>query len=142
MGKTRTFHVIGNRIQFKCQECKAKRNVPVLPKIRRKNIRCHNCGSSLSCILNRRVIQREAQAGRAAIITNDGREIDVDLHDISLGGVGFDVPSQAVRLISLKQSVKFKCSWNPTLLSRGRYIVTSINGRRIGVQNLDKKLLG
>ncbi len=140
MAKSRIYQVISNRIQFKCDECKTRRSLPVPPNVRRRSVRCHNCGTLSQCQLNRRLETRQMQSGRAILLIRDGREVDIDLHDISLGGVGFDVAFGAARKLSVKQDVQFRCGWNPRLLDQGRYVIKSIKGHRIGVQNIAKNM--
>lgn len=82
MGKKKVIRVINNRMQFKCVSCMAKRSVPVLPNIRSKNIRCHKCGAITNCLLDRRITPRERQSGKAILITEEGRGIAVNIHDV------------------------------------------------------------
>ncbi len=70
------------------------------------------------------------------MISPNGQEFDVVLHDISPHGLGFDIPLNAAKSVSILQQLKFKCSWNPRLLSKNRYIIRSINGRRIGAEKI------
>lgn len=139
MAKTRMFQVISNRIRFICGECRTKRSLPIRPNIRRKNIRCYKCGAVTKSQLNRRLQPRQQQSGKAIMVTKNGEELEINLHDISQGGLGFDIAFTAVRKISLKQAVQFKCNWNPRLLDQGRFLVKNIKGQRIGVQNIEIK---
>ncbi len=134
MAKSRIFQVISNRFRFICSDCKAKRSLPVPPNVRRRSVRCHKCGVVTQCQLNRRLKPREMQSGKAIMIARDGNELEIDLRDISLGGVGFDAPFGALRKIALGQEVQLRCNWNPRLLDRGRYRVISIKGQRVGVK--------
>ncbi|MFW2366338.1 MAG: hypothetical protein ACN4GW_07965 [Desulforhopalus sp.] len=86
------------------------------------------------CVLNRRLDQREQQLGKVLVTTHDGFEFEGDLADISLYGVGFDVPIRGIKKISVGKELKFRCPWNPRLLSQGRYVVTSIKGQRVGAK--------
>lgn len=72
------------------------------------------------------------------MIFNNGREMPIDLYDISTGGVGFELPSGSTG-ISVRQVVRLKCAWNPRLLDQGRFVIRSIQGRRVGVESVDKK---
>lgn len=65
-----------------------------------------------------------------------GKELSIDLYDISPGGVGIVVPPGGAKGLSLKDEVHFKCGWNPRLFASGRYIIKSINGNKIGLQNI------
>lgn len=134
MAKTVTFHVVNGRLRFKCFSCGSKRMVSVPPNIRNRSFRCHKCGETTRCVLNRRLDRREQQLGKVQVTTTDGTVIEADLADISLYGVGFDIPLRRANKISVGKELKFRCPWNPRLLSKGRYIVTSIKGRRVGAK--------
>ncbi len=138
MGKTQTYHVIGNRIRFICTACKTRRNSIVQRNIRKKNIRCSACGEVTKCILDRRARRREQHSGKIIMITQGGRNLDVFLHDISASGVGLDIPIKALRSrkITAGRRVRFKCSWNPHLFNNGNFVISNINGQRIGVQKI------
>jgi hypothetical protein len=71
------------------------------------------------------------------MITSQGKEIEIDLHDVSMNGLGFDLPVNAVRALSVRQEVRFKCTWNPRLLAGNRFVVRSIKGRRIGAEKIN-----
>lgn len=139
MAKTLTYKVLNNRLLFKCPSCEARRMVSLPAEVRRKSIRCHKCGEIAHCNLNRRQIPRESQAGRAVMVFSDGREVSIDLYDISIGGVGFDMLNGS-RGVSVSQEVRLKCAWNPRLLDQGRYVVRNVSGRRVGVQAVDRNL--
>ncbi len=142
MAKSQTYKVINNRIQYKCVECHAKRNLPVPPNVRSRSVRCHKCGELSRCKLNRRQNPRQLQSGKVIVITRQKREIEVQLHDISPEGVGFDVAVGATRSsIALKQEIKFRCGWNPRLFGRGQFIVQNIKGNRIGAQNIAQNII-
>lgn len=134
MAKSRIFQVQSNRIRFKCAECQATRSLPVPPNVRRRSARCHKCGIITHCQLNRRFQRRESQSGKVTMVTRDGKEIDINLHDISPNGVGFKVPPGTARRLSLRQEIQFRCSWNPRLLSHKRFIIKNIKDQYIGVQ--------
>lgn len=137
MPRTRTYRVINNRMQFKCSECGARRYLSVPSDARRRSVRCNKCGARSSCLLNRRTIPRDSQAGKAVVVLPNRREVDIDLHDISMNGIGFDLPVGIAKLLSVKQVVSFKCSWNPRLIGNGRYVIKSIHGRRVGAEKKD-----
>ena len=138
MPKTRTYSVVNNHLQFHCPFCQAKRLIALPPDKRKKSIRCHKCGELSHCLFNRRITPRESQTGKAVLIFNDGRELPIDLYDISPGGVGFDLSIGGTG-ISLKQEVKLKCNWNPHLLDQGRFVIRNVTGRRVGVQMVERK---
>ncbi|MGB3223351.1 MAG: hypothetical protein WBB23_11170 [Desulforhopalus sp.] len=108
--------------------------VSIPPEVRKRSIRCHRCGEITRCDFNRRLIQREQQKGRILMTTSEGWDIEVDLYDISVNGIGFDVAPRDIRKISVGREVRFRCTWNPRLVNQGRYVVRSIKGRRIGAQ--------
>ena len=132
MARTKTVRVVDGRMRFVCFACGAKRMVSLAPGLRRYTVRCHKCSEMTRCLLNRRVNEREQQRGRVILILSDGRQLDVELFDISLGGVGFDVSYRDVNKIFPGREVQFRCPWNASLLSRGRYVIRSINGRLVG----------
>ncbi len=139
MGRMIEFRVINNRMQFKCAVCAAKRNFPVQAKIRRKNMRCHKCDAITRCMLNRRITPRELHSGKATMITNGGKEIAVNIHDISMdGGIGVDIPIRAARARTVKigEKVQFNCRWNPRLLGSGYFVVVNSTGQRIGIKKV------
>ena len=139
MGKMIVFRVVNNRMQFKCEACAAKRNFPVQGNIRRKNMRCHKCDAITRCMLNRRITPRELHSGKAIMITSDGIEIAVNIHDISMnGGIGVDIPIRAARARTVKigEKVHFNCKWNPRLLGSGNFIVINSTGQRIGIKKV------
>ncbi len=136
--KTLTYKVFNNRLQFKCPSCQARRILSLSQDIRRKSIRCLQCGELSHCLLNRRISPRQSQTGKASMIFNNGREIPIDLYDISPGGVGFELPGSSAG-ISVRQEIRLRCSWNPRLLDQGRFVIRSLRGRRVGVENVDKK---
>lgn len=134
MPRTKTYRVMNNRMQFKCSECGARRYLSVPADSRRRSVKCIKCGERHNCLLNRRVIPRDRQAGKATVVLPSGREVDIDLYDISMNGIGFDMPFSATKNLSVKQVVTFKCSWNPRLLGNSRYVIQSIQGRRVGAK--------
>jgi hypothetical protein len=138
MVKTETFRVVGGRVHFKCHACQGKRMVTIPLNVRRRSIRCPKCGEITHANFNRRLIQREQQRGKALMYTGDGKYIEVDLFDISLDGVGFDVAIRDVRKISVGNEIQFRCTWNSQLFSQGRYIVRSINGQKVGAQRIQR----
>lgn len=132
---TRIFRVQNNKIQFKCPACAFKSYIAVQGGVRRRSVRCQKCSTRTQCILNRRTTPREAQTGKCLLILDQGREVEIQLHDISMGGFGFDLPVNATRVISLSQEIRFKCTWNPRLMT-DRFVVKNINGRRVGVKKV------
>lgn len=72
------------------------------------------------------------------LITQEGREFEINLNDISVNGVGFDVPIGIARakIVSLGEEVRFRCSWNSNLFGSSRYVVQNVRGQRVGVKKL------
>ncbi len=134
MGKTKIFRVENGRMLFKCHMCQGKRMVTIAPGVRTRSLRCSKCGESTRCIFNRRQTPRESQCGTVLLQTSDGRELIVDLTDISPKGVGFDLSIRDINKLTVGRDVQLKCTWNPQLLSHGRYIVRSMKGQRVGVE--------
>ena len=143
MGKMIVFRVINNRVQFKCETCDAKRNLPIQANIRSRNIRCHKCDAVTRCMLNRRLTRRELQSGKATMITREGRKVFVNLHDMSVdGGLGIDLPIRAARakVVKVGEEVRFECKWSPRLFGSGRFRVISSDGQRLGIKRVKKVL--
>ena len=138
MVKTKSFQVLNNRMRFKCFACGARRNFGVQSDQRRRRVRCHKCDQITNCVLDRREKRREMQAGRVVMVSPNGTELQVDLHDISVKGIGFALPIGAARALSLKQEIRFKCRWNPRLIGQGRFVIRNIKGSRIGAEKIDR----
>lgn len=139
MSKTKVYQVVNNRIHFTCPACQGKRMIAIPPDLRRKSIRCQKCGELSHCQFNRRMTPRQSQTGKALVIVGDGKEMPVDLYDISIGGVGFELLVGVVTPLSPRQEIKLRCAWNPRLLEQGRYIVKNVKGRRVGAQAVDQR---
>ncbi len=138
MGKTRTFRVINNRIQFICPVCRTRKFTPVMQSLRNKNMKCPKCAKVTKCILNRRTKLRELQSGKILMVTG-GRELEVFLHDISIDGIGVDLPVKAIRSgkLTTGRQVHFKCNWNPRLIN-GSFVVNNVTGQRLGVEKVGR----
>ena len=138
MPKTKEFKVLQRRLLFKCPSCGARRN-SIIPDIRRKTIRCHNCGEITRCLLNRRPDQRNYHAGKLLIKTRDGREMEVILKDISSKGIGFELQAgKSLKLVAVGTEIHISCSWNPNLIPDARYIIRNINGLRVGAERVKR----
>ena len=131
--KTKEFRVQDNRLLFKCPCCGKRRNFTVLD-VRRKKIKCFDCGELTRCLFNRRPEQRERQSGVLTLKTRDNKEIEVMLRDISSRGIGFEVrKGKDLRLIKLGHEISLWCNWSPALIPKSRFRVQNINGFRVGV---------
>ncbi len=139
MAKTKTYRVKDNRIRFICDNCQSKRSLTVPPNARNRSVRCHSCGALSRCNLNRRNQPRSRQTGKVTMMLSSGKELPIDLLDISPSGVGIDTKPGESRSLSLRDEVQFKCGWNPNLFAGGRYIIRSISGNRVGIQNVAYK---
>ena len=138
MPKTKEFKVQDRRLLFKCPACGARRT-QIIPDIRRKSIRCHNCGEMIRAVFNRRPEQRVYHAGKLTLKTRDGRELEVTLKDLSSRGIGFELPTgKSLKLLSVGHEIHLTCSWNPNLIPDARYVVRNINGLRIGAEKLKR----
>ncbi|MCG6929654.1 MAG: hypothetical protein LJE64_03790 [Desulfofustis sp.] len=130
--KTKEFRVQDNRLLFKCPCCGKRRNYTLL-NVRRKNIKCSECGEITKCVFNRRPELRERQSGLLTLTTREGKEIEVMLRDISSKGVGFEVlKGKDLRALKKKQDISVTCSWNPRMFRKSRFRVQNINGLRVG----------
>jgi len=138
MARSRTFRVVDGRMHFKCHSCQGRRLVTIPGEIRRRSIRCQKCGEITHCDFNRRQVNREQQKGKILVYTAANDHIEVDLHDMSIYGIGFDVSIRDIRKFSVGNELQFRCTWNSKLFSQGRYVVRSIKGRRIGAQCLKR----
>lgn len=141
MARTKIFRVVNGRIQFKCADCQAKRMISIPPGLRRRSYRCHKCKELTRCTFNRRIFNRDQQRGKVLLTNTLGDQFEIDLFDISLHGVGFDVKFNDLKKLSIGQSVTLRCTWNPRLLNSGRYLVKSIKGRRIGAETQRKEFI-
>ena len=136
MPKTKEFKIQDRRLLFKCPSCGARKN-SVIPDIRRKTVRCHNCGEMVRCLFNRRPETRVYHAGKLTLRTRDGREFEVTLKDLSSKGIGFELAAgKSLRHLSVGHEINLSCTWNPNLLSQSRYVVRNINGLRVGAEKL------
>ena len=138
MGKTILFKVTNNRFQFRCSACTAKRNLTIPQNVRRKNIRRHGCGEVVKCSFNRRCTIRESLSGKIIATLHAGKDLDVNLYDLSQNGIGIDVPVQTARLNrpAIGNIIRFRCAWNPKMLPPCSYVVKNIKGQRIGAQKV------
>ncbi|MFN2354309.1 MAG: hypothetical protein ABR512_07275 [Desulfopila sp.] len=141
MARTKTYQVVHGRIRFICSECGAKRSLSVPLTVRYRNFRCHRCKAMSRGMLNHRNQRREQQTGKVSMVLSSGKEIEIELQDRSPGGFGIKVPPGNGRRMRLKEEVIFKCGWNPKLFAGGRYIIKSINGDRVGIENVARRTL-
>ena len=68
-----------------------------------------------------------------------GKELEVFLHDISIDGIGVDLPVKALRSgkLTTGREVRFKCSWNPQL-TNGNFVVNNVKNQRVGVEKVGR----
>ena len=131
--KTKEFRVLDNRLLFKCPYCGRRRNYTLL-NVRRKNIKCYDCGELTRCQFNRRPEQRESQSGSLTLKTGEGKEIAVMMRDISSLGIGFEVlKGKDLRRLKKKQEISLTCNWSPRMIPKSRFRIQNINGFRVGV---------
>jgi hypothetical protein len=134
MARTKTFRVENGRMLFKCHACQGTRLFAVAPGVRMRSVRCAKCGETTRCIFNRRHAPRELQSGKILARTADGKELAVDLSDISPDGIGFEIAFRDAVKIAVGRDLQLKCTWNPHLLGQERYVVRSVIGQRVGVE--------
>ena len=131
--KTKEYRVFDNRLLFKCPQCGKRRNYN-FPRVRKKTIKCDDCGEKTTCVFNRRPELRECHSGFLTLKTRDGREINVMMRDISSRGIGFEVQKgKDLRLIKRGQEISLTSNWNRRLIPKSRFKVQNINGFRVGV---------
>ena len=135
-GKSQTCNVKDGRVRVTCPRCAHKKYVAIATNIRKKTIRCP-CGLSTLCTINHRVYPRESTCGKALLVIGKGKEFPVYLCDTSLAGIGFLLPYQYSRSISLHQElfIKFR-SLSGAMTQRKIHIKTMI-ANRIGAQFTD-----
>lgn len=134
--KSKDCNVVEGRIRIACPRCGKKKFVAVNGGLRKKSIRCL-CGMSTMYTLNHRAASRESNCGKALVFLASGRSCPAYLADISLGGIGFNIPHQYVRSIATGQDlmIKFRALSGVTIQRRIR--IKSVVGHRIGAQFLD-----
>lgn len=143
MSRTLVFKVVRNRMQFKCPHCGVRRSLSVPPSVRRKSLRCHKCGETVRCSLNRRAYPRESLSGKMMMIMPEGEELEVYLTDMSPNGAGFDLSISAIRRnkIAVGKEVRFSCSWGKHLLGSGTWVIVNFKGQHIGVKKYQKYIV-
>ena len=134
--KSKDCNVVEGRIRVACPRCGKKKFVAVIGGLRKKSIRCL-CGMSTMYTLNHRAAARESNSGKALVVLISGKSCPVYLIDISLGGIGFNVPYQYTRSIASGQDVmiKFRALSGASIHRRIR--IKSVVGNRVGAQFLD-----
>ena len=132
--RTKEFKVVNRRFQFKCPYCGGSRSFFV-NNLRRKTVRCFKCGEQTRCVFNRRTDKRDYQSGRILLKTRNGKEIDVNLKNISFYGAGIEIPPGIPSsVLSVGQEITLRCTWNSQLLRNSRFIIQNISGQHIGVR--------
>jgi len=142
MGRAKTFRVVNHRFQFKCDKCGTRKYMAIPSHLRQRSVRCHKCGELIRCLFNRRATLRELQSGKAVLITSSGKDVEIELSDVSSKGIGFEMSIRAMRSRAIKigDQIQVYCSWSPRLLGQSRFVVQNINGRRVGVKKIEKGL--
>jgi hypothetical protein len=137
-GRTQTCSVTNGRIRVTCSRCNKTRYVAVPGGIRKKNVRCP-CGQSTLYTLNHRTSTRESTWGKALILLPNGRECPIYLCDISIGGIGFNIPPQYSRILSTTHDLRIKYRSVGGATSLRKIRITSLNNNRAGAEFLDGK---
>lgn len=137
-GRSQTCSVKDGRIRITCTRCAKRQYVAIPEGLRKKMVRCP-CGHSTLCTLNHRAMPRETTCGKAFVILHTGRECPVYLCDISLGGVGFNIPTQYSRAIANGQDlrIKYRSITGSTVLRRIK--IKNLGNNRAGAEFLDYK---
>ena len=137
-GRAKTCNVVEGRIRVSCPRCERKWYLAVPAGIRRKSVRC-TCGMSTQYTLNHRAAMRETTCGKALLFLASGRQCPVYLCDLSLGGVGFNVPPQYVRALAAGQEgqLKYRAMHGSSMQRRIR--IRSVANTRVGAQFLDNR---
>jgi len=137
-GRAQSCAVKDGRIRVTCARCNKSRYVAISGGMRKKNVRCP-CGQSTMYTLNHRAHPRESICGRAFILLANGRECPIYLCDISIGGIGFNVPPQYSRTLATAHDlrIKYRSGAGSTMLRKIR--ITSLNNNRGGAEFLDGK---
>ncbi len=138
-GRAQTCAVKDGRIRVTCSRCNKTRYVGVPGGVRKKNVRCP-CGQSTMYTLNHRASPRESIYGKAFVLLPNGRECPIYLCDISIGGIGFNVPPQYSRTLATARGdirIKYRSGAGNAMLRKIR--ITSLNNNRAGAEFLDGK---
>lgn len=95
------------------------------------------------CAFNRRVTPREQQTGKAILITRSGKELDINLTNISAKGVGLELSIKALRSRAVKigDHVQLVCKWNPGMFGGTRFIVQNMRDQKVGIKKLEVDML-
>lgn len=135
-GKAQTCTVKDGRIRVICARCAKKRYVAVPQGVRRKTVRCV-CGMSTLYTLNHRAFVREITCGKALVILQNGREYPIYLCDLSLGGIGFNIPAQYARSIAAGHDlrIKYRSMTGSSVLRK--ICIKSLANNRAGAEFLD-----
>ena len=74
------------------------------------------------------------------MVTQAGTDLEVSLHDLSVDGIGIDMPAKTLRSSNIKEGrqVRFKCSWNRRLITNGSFVVSNIKDQRVGVEKVGR----
>jgi len=137
-GRTQTCTVKDGRIRITCPRCNKTRYVAISTNVRKKNIRC-SCGLSTMYTLNHRLYQRESTWGKAFVLLPNGRECPIYLCDISIGGIGFNIPPQYTRTVATAHDlrIKYRAGAGSALVRKIRII--NLTSNRAGAEFLDGK---
>ena len=137
-GRTKTCSVKDGRIRITCARCNKTRYVAIAGQIRKKNVRCP-CGLSTTYTLNHRIYQRESTWGKAFVLLPNGRECPIYLCDISIGGIGFNIPPQYSRTLATAHDLRIKYRAGAGGATLRKIRITSLNNNRAGAEFLDGK---
>jgi len=138
-GKSETYTVKDGRIRITCPRCAKKKYLAIPAGVRKKMVRCV-CGMSMTCTLNHRTSTRESVCSKAMIILQSGKECPVYLCDISLAGIGFNIPNQYTRSVTVGQEIIIKFRSTTGSSTQRRIRIKSIINARAGAEFTDKRI--
>ncbi len=138
----KTYNVVDGEIAFMCNECGNEANIYVTKHRRKGYIKCR-CGKKQYVKLNWRgnVIRTQAIDKEAYIIV--GKNIyPANIKDYSFGGVGLVCRKHLIKKLRLKVGDYITLSFSFRVGKyRGKFIIRSINEKRIGLEYKDGQLL-
>lgn len=136
-GRSKPCNVVEGRIRIACPRCQKKRYAAVPTGGRKKSFRC-TCGLSTVFVLNFRTSSRESTSGKGLIFLLNGRSYPIYLCDLSLGGLGFNIPPQYIRNVSCGQEISIKYRSLSGVSVQRKLRIKSIDNNRVGAEFIDR----
>ena len=126
--KNNEFRVQNNRLLFICPSCRKRTIYPVLD-VQRSSYKCQRCGISTRIAYNRTPV---------ALKTNQGKEIQVTLQEISPRGAIFQVLHEKdADYLKIGQEVYLICSRNKDFVPEARCIIQSNGEGWVGLNKTE-----